>query len=288
MFDWNDLRFFLAIEKFGTIRAAAKELGVTHATVSRRLENLELDLKTRLFDRSIKGHVLTQAARDILSTARRIDVEMAELNRLAFGLDDNPTGIVKLSMPGFLANSIVLPHLDRFREQYPDIQLALNITTQLSRLSHHETDIALRLTRTPPELVVGRRIANSPLAVYGSADYLAQRPERDHWVAFEYEPARAMTPEKLVIARIDDLHAMTHALCSGWGLGVLPCFIGDSQPELRRLDNHKPVPDLDLWLLLHPDLRHVKRVRILYDFLVVALANDKNRIAGLHPLNTPF
>lgn len=283
MIDWDDIRVFLAIERSGTVRGAARELGVTHATVARRIGKLEADLETQLFERLPNGQRPTQAAAAITQTAHKIDAMVARLAREVYALDQQASGIVRVSMPESLAARLVTPRLPEFCERFPEVELELSLTNALLSLTHRETDIAVRLGQQPPEDVIARKLASSPLCVFAARDYLDAPPARDRWVNLDYPPAAALAPDAPASATISGLLAMVHALENGLGRGVLPCFLGDHSALLRRVPGAQPVADLSLWLLIHPDVRQVRRVREVSAFLVELFATHRDVIEGRRP-----
>lgn len=278
--DWDDLRFFLEVEKHGTVREAARHLDVTHATVSRRLRNLEQRLGTKLFDRLHQGHKPTLAAEPISKAAKVIEGHINQLNRSVFAMDAKDAGIVSLSMPEFLAVTIIMPHLKKLKRLHPEIELQLSMTDKFVNLTNRESDIALRLTETPPDTVIAYPLGRSPLCIYASVDYLSNRPSPDCWVSFDYGPAKKIMGSPQVCTTVDGLLSMLEALKIGLGVGILPCFMGDNTPELLRLPGSKPQPDLKLWLLMHPDIRNVKRVKVVKEFLIDLLKSKADLING--------
>jgi len=283
MLDWDDIRVFLAIERSGTIRGAARALGVTHATVGRRIAKLEDELATQLFERLPNGLRPTPAAAAINETAQEIDAMIACLAREAFALDQQPAGKVRVSMPESVAARFVTPRLPEFCERFPEVELELSLTNALLSLTHREADIAIRLSAKPPQDVIARKLAESPLCVFAAGSYLERPATRERWVQLDYEPAAALAPDATPSVTIHGLLAMQQALESGVGKGVLPCFLGDSSELLRRVPGAQPVPDLDLWMLIHPDVRRVRRVREVSGFLTDIFAAQRDVIEGRRP-----
>ncbi|MEW7007650.1 LysR family transcriptional regulator [Lentilitoribacter sp. EG35] len=280
MKQWDDIKIFLALVDAGTIRGAADLLELTHVTVTRRIRAFENEIGTILFERLPTGHVLTDAGRSILPLAKATEANVFDLERRVQSIDRKLDGTVTLSLPEAIATILIAPALQDFRELYPQISLKILLSNKLVNLNTHETDIALRLTKNPPDSAYGRCIAKSPLCVYAASSYLAVRPSPDTWVGFDYDPAHQLAGDVDVSIQANGLLAMAELLAAGLGVGVLPCFVGDNHAGLQRIDSTKPKPDLDLWLLVHKDLRTVPRVRAVADFIAERLIRIRPSIEG--------
>lgn len=284
MFNWDDVKVFLAVTRERTVRGAARELGVTHATVSRRLRGLEDKLGSQLFERTSDGQVLTPMGLEILSVAEQVEEKIGEIDRRAFAQDKRLSGMVRLSVSDSLFLSVLHPCVKSFQTQFPMIEIELISTHDLSSLSRRHADIVVRITKKPPESAYGKKVADSPLACFASPSYLLKRPAPDRWIALTYEPAfEAIVPARRVLAATSDL-AAAQLIRSGLGIGLLPCFLGDSDSGLRRVPGTDPKPDMDIWVLVHEDLRATPRVRVLMDHLYVALEENKDLIEGRRPI----
>lgn len=280
MFDWDDIQVFLAVANTGTVRGASRELGITHATVSRRLHQLEDKLGAQLFDRTSTKHQLSKVGLSIHSAAQRAKESMAEIDRLAFAQDTRLAGIVRLSILESLYISVLHPYLCTFQQQNPLIEIDLITTERLKNLAQREADIVIRITTTPPDHAYGRKLANSPLTCYTSARYLENRPELDCWVALEHQPANKPPFPARTVLTANSLVVAAETIKSGAGIGMLPCFIGDNDPDLMRLPKSSLIPDMEIWALMHEDVQHTPRVRLLMDFIYDVFSKEKNRIEG--------
>ena len=173
--DWNDLRSFLAIARAGSLQGAARILGVNHSTVFRRLNALEARLKVRLFDRSARGYGLTGAGEHMLASAERVEDEILGLERRLLGGDVRLAGTLRVTTTDTLAHGLLGPHLRAFQAAYPAIELELVTGNAFFDLSKREADVALRPSRHPGDAMVGRRLGEIAVALYGTPDYLAAR-----------------------------------------------------------------------------------------------------------------
>ncbi len=270
--NWDDLRFFLAVARQGSISAAGRELGVKHTTVARRIQALETDMDARLFDRTPAGYVMTQTAENLLDNVSLIEEKVTLIDRQASHSDSALAGPLKLTVAFELANRIMLSKLDRFYQMYPRIELQLMMTKGLVDLARLDADLALRMTASPPENLIGRELIKINHGLYASERLLKQFPKHTPVILFTSElspPAwmKQYFSDSKVAYRIDDVGSMAVAAAQGHGVVKLPCFIGDTQPGLVRLDFDLEKSKWGIWLLNHVDLRTTARVRACKEFL---------------------
>ncbi|MGH1415118.1 MAG: LysR family transcriptional regulator [Pelagimonas sp.] len=278
--DWDDLRIFLAVVRAGSVRGAARSLNKTHATVSRHLQSLHDVLGSPLLERRKEGQCLTDLGQRILPLAEDIEAKVAKIDRMSFSADTGLAGPVTISMLESLYLSVLDKPIDAFMERYPMISLKIIATDELSELAWRDADVVVRLTRSPPETAYGKKVAESPLALYAAPAYLKNRPKRDCWIAFDWRPARQPLGSARTVANASTMGAAARLIEMGRGIGMLPCFFGDAQSGLVRLPELAPKEDLQIWVLTHEDLRKNPRVRALMDHLYDAFEDLKPRIEG--------
>ncbi len=283
--NWDDVRYFLELCRLGSVSGAGRSLGVNHTTVARRIGALEQALGTRLFDRTADGYAMTQAAEDMFDNAARMEQCAQSIDRELFGLDAGLKGRLKLTVPYDFANSVVVPSLRRFHEDYPNIDLDLLTTTGLMDLAAREADLAVRLTAKPPDYLIGRRVLPLAHGVYGSTRYVKQRRDAPDVLLFRSEAERPEWvqrhfPTAAVALRIDNVSTMLAAVRSGLGLARMPCFIGDADAGVRRLDLDLTPSAWGIWVLSHVDLRATARVRVAREFLIEVIEARRDLILG--------
>ena len=283
--NWDDVRVFLAVSREGSVSRAGQSLGVNHTTVARRVAALEAKLAARLFDRSRDGYALTQAGENMVPMALAMEASAQAIDRQVFGRDAVLSGPLKLTVPYDLANRIVVPALGAFATRYPQIDLELLTTTGRLDLQAREADLALRLTASPPDYLVGRQIVPLRHGVY-------VHPER--WRDFEASPrvilfrserafpewVEAHFPDAAVALRVDNLTTMLAAVEAGLGLARMPCFEADSSSVLRRLDFELTPSTWGVWVLSHADLRSTARVRVAREYFADAIIAAAPLILG--------
>jgi DNA-binding transcriptional LysR family regulator len=274
--EWEDLRLVLAIARGGTLVAAAAELGTSHPTVLRQAAQLERRMAVRLFDRSRRGYVLTQAGEEIVGVAQRVEQEVEILERRLVGRDARPAGLIRLTTVDSLLCGPLTPLLAAFRLQCPQITLEVASARTMSNLSRREADVALRAGGQPPPHLVGRKLARIAVAVYqaqslarkaavdfAAQDWLMPDDSLSHLASVRWLEDRQL--HKRAVFRADSLLTLAQAARSGMGLAILPCYLADPDPMLARVGS--PIGELagDLWFLTHPELSRVTRIRTFMD-----------------------
>jgi molybdate transport repressor ModE-like protein len=273
MLDWDDYRIFLMVARTPSIRAAADALGVSHSTVLRRVDRLEDILGARLFERRTVGFRLTPAGEDVLQGVHDIEESVQSIDRSVTGRDSALEGIVKVSMPDVFAHPSLFPDLKLFSEQFPNIQLEIDLSYTFADLSKREADLALRVTSDPPDDLVGRKLSEANMAAYAHKDYVAKhRPHEPDSTALRIASGTPDTFECLhgfehlnIMGYFDNMMLRITLAVQGAGVASLPTIIGESEPDLVRIS--EPLHMADVWLLYHMDLRYTSRVRAVRDFL---------------------
>lgn len=285
--DWNDVRYFLALARLGSVRAAGASLGVSHSTIARRIEALEAELASRLFDRNRDGYTLTDAGRRMLPGAERIELEMSALERELIGQDERLAGSVAVTCSDHYVSDILIRELRTFCDSFSEIELCFTSDSRPFDLSKREADVAVRALATgsqPPEHLIGTKLVPVVVANYVASAH-AERldPDREgtrpRWVSFDDRKlhetliAGSSYPHVRAWGAFSSLELMVQAAREGLGLAMLPTYVGDREPALRRLLR----PDLrhvaDLWLLSHLDLRDNARFRATRAGITRALKN---------------
>lgn len=287
---WDDLRTVLAIADAGSLAGAARALRVSHATAFRRLGAIEARLGTRLFERNRGGYTPTAAGEDVAAAARRIEAEVAGVERRVVGRDLQPSGTLRVTTTDTLLLGLLSPILAAFRQDHPEITLEIAVSNAQLNLSRRDADVAVRPTQAPAENLVGRRAGTIAQAVYGPKGHASAQPDPDsaRWIGpdetlwyrqLEDWMGRHGHDERCQY-RVDSLAGIHAAVRAGAGLAVLPCYLGDADPGLERIGGPLEELAIDLWLLTHPDLRSVARIRAFTSFVGDALRERSPALAG--------
>lgn len=289
--DWNSLQVFLAVVQSGSVRSAGERLQMSHSTVSRRIEALEVQLGTTLFDRLASGYVLTVAGENLVPVAERIEAEILAAQRKLSGSDKQLAGDIRFTLPDVAASHLLMPDLVAFTQRYPNIVLDMETTYQPIDLNRRDTDIALRFVYSaPPDHLIGHKLASVAYCAYATQAYLdthdLEDPTSASWIGhgntnpfpswvkdspYPHLPARGVLPSQ---------ELQYHAALGGMGIGDLVCFLGDASPQLKRLPRAEPVVRQHLWLLRHQDTLATARLQVFSDHLRQAIEAKRSRLEG--------
>ena len=273
--NWNDLKFVLAIARAATLVGAAQALDVSERTVARRLRFIEERLKAQLFNRSVGKWRPTEMGAMVIESAERVETESQALEHRVSGADLRAVGRVRLTAVPVLLNRLLIPHIGALTQQHPELQLELVAEPKNLNLGLREADVALRMGRPIDETrMITRRIGRIDYAVYGKA---SDNPNTLNWINYEegmrdLPQAQWITeitqkvPGTLSAISVNDTEAVLAAIRAGLGKSLLPTHVGEEIAELVRLQA-KPVLSRDVWILLHPDLRHLARIRAVVNWL---------------------
>jgi len=286
--NWDDLRVFLAVARSGSISGGARQLKLQHSTVSRRMQKLEEDLGARLFDKVPSGYALTAAGESIMQAASRMERETLAVDGTLGGQDQRLSGSLRVTAIDNMAISVLMPMFMEFRRRHPQITLHLMVSNRDLSLAQREADVAIRLTNTPPDTLVGKRMTTVSQAIYASPTYLERLRDsgaEPQWLGvdccvFHKSWTRQASPDEPHQLYVDDTLLTQAALREGAGVSILPCFMGDADPALARYSAPEPEWDLGLWILLHADLKRTARVLAFRDFMIAAIQAQGDLFAG--------
>lgn len=293
--NWDDIKIFLAIAKMGGLKKAAKVLGIHHSSCARRINTLEADLGIQLFDRLPSGYALTQGGEQLLRSSQQIQEGFNAIDRDVLGKDLRIEGDLCLTLTNGLACHLLMPDLNEFMTLYPDINLKIVMSYGMHDLASREADVAIRHVDNPPDSLTGKRVGRISECAYASKRYLAEHdvlndPEGCHWLGWgdgltsksnhlkwagkdQYPnvPVRGdMYSDVLQLAGIK----------AHMGIASLPCYLGDSDPDLVRVPNVQAVPSEWLWVLAHKGMAKNARVRVLIDFLAGVFVKYEGLLGG--------
>lgn len=287
MYDWNDLKAFIAVAETGSTLAAAKTLRVSQTTIARRIAALEAATGLTLFERRQAGYALTPVGEAMLANAAAVREAAERFGEAAGARSRDAGGTVCLTAMEIFAVTILPPILRELRAVHPGIHIDLNTSDEPVDLASGAADIAIRSCKTPSGGgLVGRRIADDGWTLYCSREYadLHGIPHSREQLAAHpfiggggtiWGPYRAWLQqhglEDAVVMRYDTSAGLLAGVRSGMGLTILPTFLADREPSLIRCIPPKEEDTSGLWLLTHERLRRVPRIRLVLDFLAGAL-----------------
>lgn len=273
--DWQDLAYFLALVRHGSMSAAAKALKVDHATVSRRIASLESALGLRLTERLPRRTTLTTHGEMIAAVAGDMGRIADRIKLQAQSLAATTNTVVRVSASPAVAARLIAPAMGRFSHQHPGVTLSLSGMSGHALLDKGEADIAVRLTRPDdPDLLI-RRIGTMRFGLYASPAFSALSPDRWTFIAYEdrldyvtqQKWLNTLLAGRAVVFRASDLMAQQQAARTGLGAVVLPCFMGEADTALVSLPVATPPPVRDIWLAAYPELKRLPAAIRVMDFL---------------------
>jgi DNA-binding transcriptional LysR family regulator len=295
MIDWDDVRYFLAVARGGSVRAAAERLGVNHSTVLRRIAQLEERLGVHMFEKLPSGYRLTAAGEEVLEFADQMEASSHQLETRIFGRDESVRGLLRVTLAPPLATHLLMPDFADFARLHPDIEMEILSFGELANLTNREADVAIRVVydrKTLPPNLHGLKGPELFGGVYMSRDRLAAwragAPDPIRWIVISMHGIPDWAREGEVGAagvpfRTTDGEALIAAVRQGLGMTTLPCFIGDVDPLLARAPGANLHMHGTLWLLTQGETRKTKRVRLFTEFISRRLAAHAPLLAGLSP-----
>jgi DNA-binding transcriptional LysR family regulator len=287
-YDWNDLKYFLSCSRAGTLAGAGRLLKVDETTVGRRLAALEDALGARLFDRTSDGFVLTSTGERLLETAQTIETATLDLECKATGADVKLEGVVRIATTETLGVMFLARHLAPLGAAHPGIVVEMVSGLATTNLLKRDADVAVRVGAMPTQQsLLVRRLGAFGWGLYASRAHAkprrkAGRVSLDGRPLIGYCEELAVSPGgrwleqhargAKVVFRANSILMAAQAARGGWGVAILPTFVGDPESDLVRL-SPEPLCPVNLWLAVHADLQRNARVRAVIDHLVCAVAD---------------
>ncbi len=290
-FDWESLRVFLAVARNNSIRAGARALGIGHSTASRRIQALEEDLGSKLFESVDNGLALTETGGRVLEHVERVEGELYDMERTVIGRDAKPAGLIRLTLPPPMAYGPLMADIVAFGDLYPDIKLEIITSYAISDLNRRDADVAIRFMEKPEDWLLGRRLPTFKDAIYASPEYIEThdfegKTPTARWIGWPGDDENPVWIKSMphptcpVKWTIGDVNAQAAAARAGLGMALLPCLVGDLDGELKRVPPGKIAHERTAWILTHPDLKTTERVRLFTRYLMEQIVAHKDAIQG--------
>jgi DNA-binding transcriptional LysR family regulator len=297
-FEWNDVRFFLAVAREGTLTGAAQHLRIDHTTVGRRVRILEETLRAKLFDRSTTGCTLTPQGKKFLEAAESMETMAFSAQSMIAEADLSMSGTVRIGATDGFGTFFLAPRLGALQRNHPHLEVHLLAMPRVYSLSKREADIAVGLAQPREGRLYSRKLTDYHLGVYASKEYLAQHAPitsvkdftkhafmsyiDDMMYAKELNYIPRIDPAINPLLKISNPIAQLKSTISGYGLCVLPCFIADFEPELTRVLPNEVTLMNSFWLIVHSERRRLARVRAAADFIRDEVNLARNMFLPLH------
>ncbi|GAB2654309.1 LysR family transcriptional regulator [Arenimonas aestuarii] len=275
-----DLDVVLALVRAGTLAGAGERLGLNASTVFRSLRRIEGGLATPLFDRSRTGYAPSELALLLAEQGEQIEAAMEASRAAARHQPGAVSGMVRITTTDTILHGLVAPALPALRAAHPLLEFDLHTGNELASLTRRDADIAVRATKNPPAHLVGRKVGPIRVALFASPglnlrdmDDVAR--EGPSWIApdnaLPEHPSvvwrRRVLPRVTPQYRVSSILTVAHLVQLGLGVGVLPLFLARGMPGVAQIGDVLEEAQSDLWLLTHPQARHLRRVATVYSHL---------------------
>ncbi len=287
-FEWGLLKSFLAVARAGRLTLAARRLGLDHSTLSRRIVALEKSLQARLFDRAATGYTLTAAGEQLLTHAQEVESVMLRIHTELGGASLRVAGTVRIGAPEGFGTFFLAPLLGRLGAMHPELNIELVTLPRIFSLSRREADLAIGLARPEEGRLHAHKLTDYELGLYASAAYLdgnaasgksgpvsSTNLAQHRFIGYISDLIYARELDYLPLINPDvhprfsssNLLAQLAATRAGHGLCILPCFIAEAEPSLRRMMADDVVLRRGFWLTVHADLKNQERVAVVSRFI---------------------
>jgi DNA-binding transcriptional LysR family regulator len=282
--DWQDVRYFVALARHGKLAATARALRVNHATVARRIDNLEALLGCALFERRPEGYTLTAEGKAALAEAAAMD-EAAHSLRDRLMASTEVRGLVRLTAPRSLLDGFLVQRLGALHERHPGIDLELIGDARVLSLARRDADMALRFGSPEDSDLIARRLGTVGYGLYASPAYASNLTSGGPLSAIGYDPESDFIaeaawivrrfPEQRFSFRSNSQTSQAAAARAGFGVALVPDFIAAGDPALKRVFAEERMPQPNLWLLMRRDLARVPRIRAMADYLIELFQRER-------------
>ncbi len=294
--NWDDLRVFLEVSRTQLLSKAASRLNLDQTTVSRRLQRLEDKLSVQLFERSRRGHKLTQAGCALRPYAEKVESATFSAQESLTGTDQALSGMIRVNVADGFGAHFVAPRLAEFTSLHPAIEVELVSNLNFLNVSQRETDIAVHLARPSADNLIVQKLTDYHLKLYASKDYLAKSEPingpndlsghtfvgyiDDFIYASELRYMEDTVLNEPSRVRLSSTVAQYHAVRNGAGLCILPCFMAHGDSALVPLLEEVVLVTRTFWLIMPKDLKNVARVQSFAGFLTRICQREKSLLLG--------
>ncbi|OZG71648.1 LysR family transcriptional regulator [Hahella sp. CCB-MM4] len=281
----SDLEILLALSRGGTLAAAGERMGVDGSTVFRALQRVEKGLGVSLFERTRAGYLPSDVMLTLIDKAESIELALEQANSMVQESHSQVSGNVRITTTDILMQGLVIPVLAKISREHPLLTFEFDTSNQLASLTKREADIAVRATRKPPEHLIGRHLGPIRMALYKSPSLKAESLQQvmDDGVAWiapdealpnhpSVQWRRKHYPRVMPTYLVDSILSVLECVKQGLGVGVMPLFLAQQHDGLVQLGDPIDESQTELWLLSHPESRHLLRVATVYRYLIEHLS----------------
>ncbi len=280
--NWDDLRFVLAVAESGSVSQAAQSLAVNHATVLRRVAEFELRHGVTIFEKSRRGYRVLADKRDVIKAAQAAQAAITTVEELAGGRVGVLRGRTRVTSTDTFCQLILPSIVSELQSRSSDLYVEIVSSNAHVDLIKRRIDIAIRPSTELAEGLEGERVAMLGFAVY------AQDVSTEGWLGLSGSLERSIVASWMVenvrpdriVASADSFHVLRALAAAGHGKTILPCFIGDADPSLERVDAGMPHFQVPVWVANHVDAANSSRVRMLRGEFAKAFGNIQAELKG--------
>jgi len=274
-----DLELVLALVHGNTLGAAGQRLGIDTSTVFRSLQRIERGLGQRLFERSRSGYLASELAQTLAGHAEHVQSQLQAARSAAQQLPEQLSGSLRISTTDSILHGLLAPALRQLSSLHPQLDYELHCGNELANLSRRDTDLAIRATKKPPQHLIGRHLGPIRVALFAAAQgplsNIQELSPETRWIApddaLPEHPSvlwrQRHYPKTTPTYRVNSILSVMELLALGLGVGVLPLFLAQGRSDLRQISPVLEECQTELWLLTHPQSRHLRRVATVYSYL---------------------
>jgi DNA-binding transcriptional LysR family regulator len=283
IFDWNQVRAFLATVEEGSFSGAARALKTTQPTIGRQVSGLEEALGVTLFERTVRGTSLTETGRELIDHVRSMGEAATLISMVAAGQSQEIEGDVSLTASDLMAAVILPPILSRLRDLFPGIRVQVIASNEIQNLTRREADIAIRHVRPSQPALIARHVGDFRANLYAACAYLDRigRPDRarelaqydfvgspnlDRLISVLHDRDIPVGPSNFVVSSESGV-VLWELVKSGFGIAMLPESLGETDAAVEKALPSLPSIEFPVWLVTHRELNTSRRIRVVFDHL---------------------
>jgi len=289
---WEQLQTFYMLISQGSIARAAKLLNVHPTTVSRHIAELEKQIGARLLKKKDGRYISTTDGEHIFNRANQMAQEAWRIEKFSENQSEEISGTVRITSIESFVSGCLLGKMRLLRKKYPALSLEFICNDQNLSFNKRETDLAIRFKKPSAMNIVVRKLGNVGFAVYGKSSSRRFRtnnlPDIEDWITYDDDyqhlPEAKWIASKMKktdpVIKSSNASVIIAAIRSGLGVGILPCYRGDSDSSLVRIGQSRPVISREAWLLIHTDYRSNPKTCCVIDWITEVFSREKKLISG--------